>query len=183
MTTPQTPTEAPATVSLTDPISVFGFSPRVHSLLERWGITTVGHLLACDGWYLLDIRSFGHESLDEVIQTLARHGLELKKPTTPLPVPRRTTAKAEVSAQQARVDFARLLRDAEYGQPTVITRYGEPVAKLIPAGGVRPHPQVWADARVALEDAQAAYDDAPAATRRAIDALGTLLSTYQGGEQ
>jgi hypothetical protein len=76
-------------VQLRDPVDVFEFGPRVRNALDREDITTVGDLLACDHHRLLDIRSFGTTMLDEVVQTLAKHGLELKKPTAPLPSPRR----------------------------------------------------------------------------------------------
>ena len=39
---------------------------------------------------------------------------------------------AQASTQEARLDFARIVRDAEYGTPTVITRYGKPVARVVP---------------------------------------------------
>ena len=39
---------------------------------------------------------------------------------------------AQASTQEARLDFARIVRDAEYGHPTTITRYGKPVARVVP---------------------------------------------------
>ena len=37
----------------------------------------------------------------------------------------------EVTSEEARRNFRRILNDAEYGRPTVVTRYGEPVAVVV----------------------------------------------------
>jgi DNA-directed RNA polymerase alpha subunit len=74
-------------VQLTDPVDVFEFGPRVRNALDREDITTVEQLLACDRHRLLDIRSFGVTMLDEVVQTLAKHGLELKQVAEFRPIP------------------------------------------------------------------------------------------------
>ena len=42
------------------------------------------------------------------------------------------TPAVEASVTEARDDFARLVRDAEYGRPAVITRNGKPRAYLVP---------------------------------------------------
>ena len=43
-----------------------------------------------------------------------------------------------VGAREANQQFSRLLREAEKGKEILITRNGEPVARLVPAGtGVR----------------------------------------------
>jgi DNA-directed RNA polymerase alpha subunit len=69
-----------------DRIETLGFSARTKNALRREHITTVGDLLTCDRNRLTDIRSFGPVCLDEVVRTLAAHGLELKPVTRYRPV-------------------------------------------------------------------------------------------------
>lgn len=40
----------------------------------------------------------------------------------------------EVTAVELQKDYARVIRDAEYGHPTTVTRHGKPVAKVVPPG-------------------------------------------------
>jgi len=39
----------------------------------------------------------------------------------------------EMSSEEARRNFRRVLNDAEHDKPTAITRWGEPVAVVVPA--------------------------------------------------
>lgn len=98
---------AAAAVQAKDSVDVFGFGPRVRNALSRERILTVEDLLACDGTRLLDIRSFGMTMLDEVVDKLAEHGLELK-PSTYLPPPRRVRPGDE---RVVREQVAKELRD------------------------------------------------------------------------
>lgn len=38
----------------------------------------------------------------------------------------------EVTATELQKDYARIIRDAEYGHPTTVTRNGKPVAQVVP---------------------------------------------------
>lgn len=92
------------------------------------------------------------------------------------------TAPAEVTATELQRDYARVIRDAEYGHPTTVTRSGKAVAKVVhPDAGVTPAPDVW-------QAAQEAYDalnacDLSADSRRILSILGTLLRSYYGYEE
>jgi antitoxin (DNA-binding transcriptional repressor) of toxin-antitoxin stability system len=93
-----------------------------------------------------------------------------------------TTGPAEVSATEFRQDIARILRDAEYGRPTVITRDRIPVAKVVhPDAANMPHPDLWQAAQEA-HDALNSCDLSPH-SRRILNILGTLLGAYYGYEE
>ena len=47
-------------------------------------------------------------------------------------------------AEEARNELPNLLAAAEKGRPTIITRHGKPVARLVPAIGTAPRPEIAA---------------------------------------
>lgn len=55
------------------------FSKRTFNCLNRAGITTLGELLCLSEEDLLKIRNLGLQSLNEIIDTLKKHNLELLK--------------------------------------------------------------------------------------------------------
>jgi prevent-host-death family protein len=82
----------------------------------------------------------------------------------------------EATVTEARDDFARLVRDAEYGRATyAITRHGRTVARLVGPDTGGPSPAVWGAARA---DFNAAMVDPKGQYRRAILALGNLLRAH-----
>lgn len=89
------------------------------------------------------------------------------------------TAPAEVTATELQRDYARVIRDAEYGHPTTVTRSGKAVAKVVhPDAGVTPDPGLWQAAQEAY-DALNACDLSPD-SRRILSVLGILLGAYYG---
>jgi hypothetical protein len=59
-------------------LSSFAFQVRVRGALVRAGILTLGRLLETSPAQLLELRNFGHASLRQVREALARHGLYLR---------------------------------------------------------------------------------------------------------
>jgi DNA-directed RNA polymerase alpha subunit len=59
-------------------IDTLGLSARVRNCLVRYGLWTVGILLACTEAELMEMRNFGPDALAEVRDVLAAHGLELR---------------------------------------------------------------------------------------------------------
>lgn len=55
------------------------FSKKTFNCLNRAGITTLGELLCLSEEDLLRIRNLGMQSLNEIIDTLKKHNLELPK--------------------------------------------------------------------------------------------------------
>lgn len=53
-----------------------------------------------------------------------------------------------IGAFEAKTHFSRLLEQVEKGQQIVITRHGQPVARLIPAGGKNREKKAAAIARL-----------------------------------
>ena len=53
-------------------------SVRSRKALQRLGITTLGELVARSEAELILVKNFGHTSLQEIQQQLARHGLALR---------------------------------------------------------------------------------------------------------
>lgn len=89
------------------------------------------------------------------------------------------TAPAEVTATDFRQSIARILRDAEYGRPTVITRDRVPVAKVVhPDAATGPPPDMWQAAQEAF-DALNTCALSPD-SRRILNVLGALLGAYYG---
>jgi prevent-host-death family protein len=87
----------------------------------------------------------------------------------------------EVTATELQKDYARVIRDAEYGHPTTVTRSGKPVAKVVPPDtpANQPTDAQWAAAREKFR--QATSD--PTQHRQAIIALGDLLNTHYHGHK
>jgi prevent-host-death family protein len=92
------------------------------------------------------------------------------------------TAPAEVTATELQRDYARVIRDAEYGHPTTVTRSGKAVAKVVhPDAIVAPAPELW-------QAAQEAYDALSAChlspdSHNILSILGMLLASYYDNEE
>jgi antitoxin (DNA-binding transcriptional repressor) of toxin-antitoxin stability system len=98
------------------------------------------------------------------------------------------TQPAEVTATEFRQDIARIIRDAEYGRPTVITRDRIPVAKVVhPDAANMPHPDLWQAAQEAFDRLQTASVPGQPypfpQNRRVLDALYALLAAHFGYDQ
>lgn len=95
------------------------------------------------------------------------------------------TQPAEVTATEFRQDIARIIRDAEYGRPTVITRDRIPVAKVVhPDAASMPHPDLWQAAQEAYDKAiTTGLVNAHPVVGRALRAFGELLGAYYGYEE
>ena len=90
----------------------------------------------------------------------------------------------EVTATDLRYNIARVLRDAHYGIPTLITNNGEPFAKVVhPDAGVTPHPDVWQAAQKAYDAVVSGNSGMVRGYAEALDALGALLGAYYGYDQ
>jgi hypothetical protein len=59
-------------------LSSFAFPVRIRGALGRAGITTIGRLLETSAAQLLEMRNFGHTSLQQLREALAKHGLFLR---------------------------------------------------------------------------------------------------------
>jgi len=70
----------------------------------------------------------------------------------------------EISVSDAKAQLTELVRRAEAGEDVVLTRHGQPVAKLVPAGKKPLSPE---EKRRIIEEirAQAQPDDGPCAAR------------------
>jgi antitoxin (DNA-binding transcriptional repressor) of toxin-antitoxin stability system len=95
------------------------------------------------------------------------------------------TQPAEVTATEFRQNIARIIRDAEYGRPTVITRDRIPVAKVVhPDAANMPHPDLWQAAQEAYDKAiTTALVGAHPSVGRALKAFGELLGAHFGYDQ
>ncbi len=67
-------------INFDDSIEVLGLSSRSLGCLLRYGIKTVGELLAKTSTDLMSIRYFGLVALEEVQSVLRRNGLDLRSP-------------------------------------------------------------------------------------------------------
>jgi len=72
------PTDAALAADLAPPIEELNLTARSYNCLRREGIHTVGELVARSEQDLLDIRSFGAKSIEEVKQKLIDMGLALR---------------------------------------------------------------------------------------------------------
>lgn len=90
----------------------------------------------------------------------------------------------QASTQEAREDFARIVRDAEYGHPTLITRHRETVAVVMhPAAANCPDPDMWQAARAAYDKAiTTGLSNAHPVIVEVLAEFGRLLGTYYGEE-
>lgn len=99
----------------------------------------------------------------------------------------RAATPVEVSVTDARPDFARLVRDAEYGAATYdITRHGKTVARLVgPDAGRMPDPDLWQAAQEAYDKAlrTAVVGDVHPSVSRALTAFGELLAAHYSYDQ
>lgn len=60
------------------PIDELGLPTRCMTILERWGVETIGDLVTNSRKELLDRPNFGRKSLEDVERALASRGLSLR---------------------------------------------------------------------------------------------------------
>ncbi len=75
---PQTQLSEAEQAVLNKPVADLNLSVRARKCMNKLGITTLGELIQRTADELLEIKNFGHTSLNEVREKLAAHGLKLR---------------------------------------------------------------------------------------------------------